>query len=982
MTLWRKSRLVARLAAVCLALATVGLAAPPTFATPSAKPPQADAGRAAVADPDAALGAGWRKSSDVLVTGAGDATGFHLYVAREKDAYAWSTLATLRSSALDLGVWAGQVCVTGSGRYAVAVYAPAMAANKPSLRNGGGLAAVVDIATGTARTLATGVQLAYFNPACGPGDRVLLTRAIGADGRETDLLAGDAVSATVTGTRRIHAQLTTPAPAPDGDYGIVNGSLVRVTVTGSLRQVARPSGRPYAVVATAHNGIDLLSGKGGQAYAERWSAGSLRPLGSAAVGRLQLFGLPGGRSALVGATGAVGRAAELTTVPADRQVEAISTQGHLVAERVLSRAVPRGATGASRTATGGQVAPVDVTVRATGSGRVSTGTIATGRAPTLDAIPVTGKPAGTGQARVAPLDDEGTPRCAVGRNDPRIQALQPSANMVEWAADQAVHGRLTVGRPANHLRTGLPAYSPQGLFPLRALAGGGTVPAQLLLAILAQETNLAEASWHAVPGDTGNPLVSDYYGNRRTDGSSDIDVINYPGADCGYGIGQVTTGMAVGETTFTHNQQIAIATDYAANIAASLNILIEKWNQLYNDPGGRTWLNDGSPRYIENWYLAIWAYNSGFHPSGEAGANNGHWGVGWFNNPANPIYPYDRHRFLDDYDDAAHPWNWSYPEKIMGWVEVPQRQGGDDAYSTPTFGTAANDQLYLPNNEAPPWPRWFCTAANACDRQVPADDDPCPAESDACWWHGHLDIATCASDCATERLAYPAGSGEPVIDRVYPRSCDTLDYGSDEFITSGLVPIVYDLNDPGDYALGCSMHPPNGKFTLRTGSPPDIYADLGQIDLHQIGAGYKGHMWFTHVYRPIDGIPATSNANHQVTATWSPDLEGTGHRRYDIVAHLPSHGGETENAEYVVWRDRTTQGTPGTCEIDQGTGSIFDEQGEDKWVYLGNYDLYPGARVQLNNLGDGQSDGTVDIAFDAMAFIPIQGTGHQCRDPF
>jgi hypothetical protein len=201
--------------------------------------------------------------------------------------------------------------------------------------------------------------------------------------------------------------------------------------------------------------------------------------------------------------------------------------------------------------------------------------------------------------------------------------------------------------------------------------------------------------------------------------------------------------------------------------------------------------------------LAVWAYNSGFHPSSEAANNNGHWGVGWLNNPANPVYPYNRHRFLDDYDDAAHPWQWSYPEKIMGWVEVPQIQGGDDAYSTPNFGAFANGQLYLPNNDSPPWPRWFCTADNNCDRLVPTNADPCPAESDACWWHGHLDFATCANDCATERLVYGTGSGEPAITRVYPRSCDIIDYGSDEFITSGLVPIVYDLNDPGQYALGC-----------------------------------------------------------------------------------------------------------------------------------------------------------------------------------
>ena len=38
----------------------------------------------------------------------------------------------------------------------------------------GACAAGVDTRTGSARTVATGVQLAYFNPGCGPDDRALL----------------------------------------------------------------------------------------------------------------------------------------------------------------------------------------------------------------------------------------------------------------------------------------------------------------------------------------------------------------------------------------------------------------------------------------------------------------------------------------------------------------------------------------------------------------------------------------------------------------------------------------------------------------------------------------------------------------------------------------------------------------------------------------------------------------------------------------
>ncbi|MFI0719538.1 hypothetical protein [Streptomyces sp. NPDC021224] len=106
---------------------------------------------------------------------------------------------------------------------------------------------------------------------------------------------------------------------------------------------------------------------------------------------------------------------------------------------------------------------------------------------------------------------------------------------------------------------------------------GVKVPAQLLLGVVAQETNVAQASWHAADGDTGNPLIADYYGN----GNADIDSSAWNHSDCGYGIGQVTDGMRITDTTRTLNEQIAIATDYQADIAGSLRILADTWGQTH-----------------------------------------------------------------------------------------------------------------------------------------------------------------------------------------------------------------------------------------------------------------------------------------------------------------------------------------------------------------------------------------------------------------
>src|SRR5438552_277846 len=152
--------------------------------------------------------------------------------------------------------------------------------------------------------------------------------------------------------------------------------------------------------------------------------------------------------------------------------------------------------------------------------------------------------------------------------------------------------------------------------------------------ILAQESNWNQASFHALAGLGGNPLIANYYGS--TDPANPLD-IDYDNADCGYGLGQLTDIMRVGAAGITQATQVAVATDYAENVAAATQALITKWNQLASL--GDT-MNNGDPGKVENWYAAIWGYNSGVH-TGAGGS-----GLGWFNNPANPIYPPDRPGFL------------------------------------------------------------------------------------------------------------------------------------------------------------------------------------------------------------------------------------------------------------------------------------------------------------------------------------------------
>ncbi|THA56251.1 hypothetical protein E6P78_32330 [Streptomyces sp. A0958] len=82
---------------------------------------------------DALLGQKWKSSQDVAWTTSSDANGFHLLTAAGSGGYAWKNLATLAEPGFDADSWIGNACVTGTGRYAVVVYAPRTFTNKPEL---------------------------------------------------------------------------------------------------------------------------------------------------------------------------------------------------------------------------------------------------------------------------------------------------------------------------------------------------------------------------------------------------------------------------------------------------------------------------------------------------------------------------------------------------------------------------------------------------------------------------------------------------------------------------------------------------------------------------------------------------------------------------------------------------------------------------------------------------------------------------------
>ncbi len=572
-------------------------------------------------------------------------------------------------------------------------------------------------------------------------------------------------------------------------------------------------------------------------------------------------------------------------------------------------------------------------------------------------------PVATGVSFLQAAVSTQTPTCAVPRGDLNKQVMQPSPAQVDWAAQMAEQGLLTGStytRPAGFANMGYPAYAPSTDFPPTALAHPAgssttTVPRVVFEAIMAQESNFSQASWHAPAGNAGDPLIADYYGAH-----GGIVSINYAAADCGYGISQVTTGMHVGDHTFSARGQVKVAVDYQENIAAGLQILQDKWNQLYS---AGIIANNGDPQYLENWYFAAWAYNSGLQPTSAYNPTgctpgpsctgpHGTWGLGWTNNPDNLDYPPSRLPYLQaTYADAAHPASWPYQERVMGWMSSPIQRYGAKAYAKPTYH-GGNTWVQLPAFNS------FCSlAGNNCDPVNTNTSNPgathCMYDDFECWWHAPVTwIPNCASTCATSPYLVGAGSTEPAFTNPNPPTC-TIDQSK---VPAGSI-IVDDETSPPVNLQGCTS--PNwttgGTFTYTPGT--NAAGDpIGSIDTHQLGVGLGGHIWFTHTE---DG----TNPDLINTGTWTPNLPSL--QYYTVKIHVSSIGATATNVVYTINPGGGV--SPWKIRVNQDFGS-------EQWATIGTFAMQNGGNVSLSNQSavvntTGHNYYNFDVAYDATACL-------------
>ncbi|MFD8936862.1 GDSL-type esterase/lipase family protein [Streptomyces sp. NPDC059578] len=509
------------------------------------------------------------------------------------------------------------------------------------------------------------------------------------------------------------------------------------------------------------------------------------------------------------------------------------------------------------------------------------------------------------------------------------------------------------------------AYQPQALVGGRtALTGGGRIPAQVFLGITAQESNMWQATRFAAPGATANSLIGNYYGIKHNAHGQITDpwVINWKAADCGYGITQVTDGMRLPGKPYEDGSvrpakprlyQEAVALDYTANVAAGVNILAEKWNQTRKD--GLT-VNDGGPSSIENWFFALWAYNSGFYPKATAAQNGGKWGVGWANNPANPTYKPNRTPFLesslgeDDYSHAARPQFWPYPEKVIGWAARPLEaleapgtlvHGFRPAWWTePRFRTTAKPPVNL-----------FCDTSNECDpskiKEGASNDSPatgpCQRADWKCWWSTKVEWKSCGttSHCGFELFRFNNTYPEEADGNSHPPRCNSgLPIGTAivDNVNTGQHPAGADFRRCSDSAQS------SGSFSF------DFATPSAKMDTHQLGVGYGNHIWFSTTRKAA----SPEAARLKVTGTWKGSSSVSGWTR--VLVHMPNVAARAQQAKYTV----------------SGTDSVSPHRvvpqriRSNEWRSLGVFKFTGTPSVSLSNITE--EDTGVDVAWDAVAF--------------
>ncbi|MFJ7004500.1 GDSL-type esterase/lipase family protein [Streptomyces albidoflavus] len=960
-----------------------------------------------------ALGSDYAESKDTAWSTTGDATGFHLLVADEADGYRWKTAATLVEPELsEADTWIGNACVTASGDRALVAYAPRTFTNKSDLMARGAFTATVDLTSGEVTKLPFQASLAYFSPGCGDGEQAILSQFTDeetSERNETRLIAVDTRTGKTEKKFTLQGQITSAIPTRHGIVAAQGNAIVRITKSGKSELVTLTDNTPFSLSVTNDGGVAFLDRQHNSRAAQnvRTHTTDVKPVEAASAGNSsKVKYLTGGQVKSNGAEARTVAEGNLTGMDLTRAADGTAVVtgkaknvGSLPKNVMNPGGIDKDATISTKAravVNAGWADGKDTRIRPSEyetarTARISMTHLPTGSTQVFEAVPgaspvnpESAKGVGRSPALVSPrvegrgnvgggkaslssiAEPESERTCSVERGNPQKQAYQPKPRQIEWAVNRSIEGTLDdhVQRAANWKNMGMGAYAPQALVGGRTpLSGGGRIPAQVFLGITAQESNMWQATRFAAPGTTANSLIGNYYGLIH-DAHGEVDdpwVINWRAADCGYGVTQVTDGMRLPGKPYQDGKvqpskprayQEAVALDYTANVAAGVNILAEKWNQTRNDG---LIINNGDPKGIENWFFALWAYNSGYYPKSTAGESGGKWGVGWANNPANPTYKPNRTPFLenagggDDYSHAARPQHWPYPEKVIGWAARPlealEAPGTLVHGFRPAWWTQANYRT-----QAKPPVNTFCDESNECDQMKIEDGasndspstGPCQRWDFRCWWNTKVEWKDCESNaCGFELFRFNNTYPEEADGTSHPPRCN-----------SGL-PIgttIVDNVNAGQRLAGTDFRrctdtaQTSGSFTFDFASPS------ARMDTHQLGVGYGNHVWFSTTRK----AGSTEASRLKTTGTWTGPNTVKGWTR--VLVHMPNVAARSQQAKYTV------AGTDSTSPHRVSPQRIRSNE----WRSLGIFNFTGTPSVSLSNITEEQVG--VDIAWDAVAF--------------
>lgn len=946
---------------------------------------------------DQVLGSDWRDSPDVAHVVLGDSSGLTVLRAAKGEGYAWGGLANLpTNSSVDTDLWISNSCITSSRNYMVVVYGPRAITNDENEYAGAGHAAIVNLKDGSVTDLGVGYTIAYFNPGCGDGDSVAITR-YESDYKTTLVAALNASTGEILAKYELAGEVTSAISRSTGSILAVGEGGIIAVDNGKKPTVAVPSAQLAYDLALDEKGrlaFVSLGTDGTQASVSVLNPGEGSKPTKVATGPVTEIGV---RSAVQGGFFILGADVKpqspdtpgVRYIPTASTGSTLSSNGELVIDGVLPPGVARAASADDPSIALTRISGAAVETKAKLEFQLAAIRPAPGITtyPSLsgggysvalssDSIPaiMTAIAMAPGLVPMGdPHDPSDTERsCAVVRNDPSNQAYQPKPRQVEWAVDRAVKGQLTQTRPTNWRGLGLSTTAPQTDFPRVTLVGGGTIPPQIVLGVLMQESNIWQADRYTSPGNTGNPLVGDYYANRDSSSIWDID---FSSADCGYGVGQITDGMRASDTSLTTNQQRAIALDYKANVAMTVRMLGQKWNEIAN---AGFQVNNGNANRIENWFFAIWSYNTGLHPYVNSSTP---WGVGWFNNPVNPIYPAGRAQFLEvTQADAIHPQDWPYSEKVIGWAAfgtaLPETVWTDA--STRTYEThfvssytTASWPTELDRTDAKPPRTKFCSLpVNDCD---PTSSSPCTLSSDECWWHAN---ATYRNSCNTY-----CGQGNERFDSTYNTEASSMSsslpaitlqssFPADCSAPPSGVVVVDDTTQVNARNSGeCTNQSTTGSFSYTFTTADSNGSYPAKVDLHQQGGGFNGHFSFAHM-QASSTMTDYPGAQATVIGTWNRGADMTD-KWTRVWVHLPDYAAWTQQAAYTIYLG------DGSSE----TRYLPQRRYANQWVSLGVFQMKGTPSVALSNvLTDdygsailsgmhlGDDDNLQDVAWDAVGF--------------